>query len=347
MRLVSPFLKRVVYPGMHHTGWLKRIASSGGCAIVNYHGILPAGYVSGDSFLDGNLVSLEQLRKHLRFLKANYAVVRPADFRDWLLSRDRKLPERAVLVTCDDGLATNLDMLPVFQAEGIDCLFFVTGASCSGNRGMLWYEELYRLIVGGVSEADLQSAFSDGTALAGAHLQARWWRAVIAASRLGAAERAEKLAALRLVCSAAPAAQPASSDRRWRLMNVDELRQMAEAGAAIGAHTMSHPVLSECAPEECFREIHESKVALEAALGRRVWAFAYPFGNPATMGEREVAFAREAGFECAFLNAGGGFAERADPYALSRTHITAEMSLAELEAHMIGFHTRLQRAVRG
>jgi hypothetical protein len=65
------------------------------------------------------------------------------------------------------------------------------------------------------------------------------------------------------------------------------------------------------------------------------------------MGEREVNLAREAGFECAFINVGGGSADPSQPLALERTHLTADMSLAEFEAHLSGFHNRLQVAVRG
>jgi peptidoglycan/xylan/chitin deacetylase (PgdA/CDA1 family) len=124
------------------------------------------------------------------------------------------------------------------------------------------------------------------------------------------------------------------------------LQELAKSGMSIGAHTMSHPVLSQCNEDEARREINESKTELERVLGQTVWAFAYPFGNPATMGEREVNLAREAGFECAFVNVGGGTVDPSQRFALARTHVTADMSLAEFEAHLSGFHTRLQAAVR-
>ncbi len=347
MRVISPLLKKIVYPGMHHARLLRCIASfGGGCAIVNYHGVIPPGYTSSDVFLDGNLVSLEGLQKQLRFLKTNYEIVQPEAFREWVLN-GRALPARAVLVTCDDGLANVLDnMFAIFRGEGIECLFFITGASCSESPGMLWYEELYHLLRSGqLSETELQLLLGDSAPqLTTGSFQAVWWRAVLGASRLSASARSDMMGALRSKC---PADSSTLCESRWRLMNLRELLRLARAGATIGAHTMTHPVLSECSQEESFREISESKVALERALGKQVWAFAYPFGNPATMGPREQDLARQAGFECAFLNAGGGFAERSHPFALSRTHITADMSIAELEAHMIGFHARLQNAVRG
>jgi peptidoglycan/xylan/chitin deacetylase (PgdA/CDA1 family) len=114
----------------------------------------------------------------------------------------------------------------------------------------------------------------------------------------------------------------------------------------VGAHTRTHPVLSLCSDEEARREIQESKAEIESALGRPVWAFAYPFGNPATVGAREFRLAREAGFSCAFLNV-EHWAGQSGPLALPRTHVSGDMDLAEFEAHLSGFHTRLQRALGG
>jgi peptidoglycan/xylan/chitin deacetylase (PgdA/CDA1 family) len=116
---------------------------------------------------------------------------------------------------------------------------------------------------------------------------------------------------------------------------------------SIGAHTVSHPILSLSSEEEARREIQDSKSLLERALGRPVWAFAYPFGNPATMGEREVRLAREAGFACGFLNVEHWGGLESDFLALPRTHVTMNTTLPEFAAHLSGLHARLQRAMGG
>jgi peptidoglycan/xylan/chitin deacetylase (PgdA/CDA1 family) len=130
-------------------------------------------------------------------------------------------------------------------------------------------------------------------------------------------------------------------------LSVRELNQLAGAGMSIGAHTESHPILLRCTEEEVRREIEESKSSLEKALGRPVWAFAYPFGNPATVGEREVRVAQEAGFSCAFLNVEHWNAESSHHFALPRMHVCRDTALAEFAAHLSGLHLRLQRAVGG
>ena len=345
MRLVSPMLRRVVYPAMHYGGWLKKSVPSDGCLVVNYHGVIPSGSYSRHSFLDDNLVSSAVLQKQLEFLKAQYNVIDAEAFRGWIV-KGGNLPSRSVLVTCDDGLANNLsEMLPILQSESVSCLFFVTGESCREQAGVLWYEELYHLVATGqVPDQDLQAIFEiDGLNLRQRGVQATWWSCVTGASRFKRSLRAEKIGLLRTICKSTA---PTLSETRWTLLNVRELRQLARSGMSIGAHTMSHPVLAECTEDEALQEIIESKAELERVLAQPVWAFAYPFGSSATMGKREVNLARDAGFECAFVNAGGGAVDASQRFVLARTHVTSGMSLAEFEAHLSGFHTWLQAAVR-
>ena len=344
MRFVSPLLRKVVYPAMHYSGSLKRFVPSEGCFVVNYHGVIPPDPYCRHPFLDANLVSSAALRKQLRFLKDNYNVIDDKTFRAWLEKRDA-LPPRSVLVTCDDGLANNLsEMLPLLQSEAVPCLFLITGEPCGERPGMLWYEELYYLLTGGVSDTDVQTIFEiDWEHFHQRSIQGKWWNCVMTASHLNAPARAEKIGLLRSLSKFVPSKLP----ERWRRMNGEELKVLASSGMGIGAHTMSHPVLAQCSEKEARREVNQSRTELERLLGHKVWAFAYPFGNPATMGEREVNLAREAGFECAFVNVGGGTVDPSQRFALARTHVTADMSLAEFEAHLSGFHNRLQAAVRG
>lgn len=341
MRLVSPFLKHAVYPALHQIGWLDHIMPPGGYAVVNYHGVVPSDHSVAEVFLDGNLVQPEMFRRQLQFLKAHYQVIHPEDFLAWI-EQGKQLPPRAVLVTCDDGLLNTLtDMLPVLQSESLSCLFFVTGASCGLKPSMLWYEELYHLMSSGQLDGpELQLPSGDEPEPPGS-FQARWWSMVRRASRLDATARADWMDLVR----SHRETQAFRSEKRWRLMNSAELKALAEAGMSIGAHTLSHPVLSLCSEEEARHEIQQSKNDLELALGRRVWAFAYPFGNSSTIGEREVALAREAGFTCAFLNVEHWRAGPANSFALPRIHVTANTTLPEFAAHMSGLHARLQRAV--
>jgi peptidoglycan/xylan/chitin deacetylase (PgdA/CDA1 family) len=349
MRIISPFLKRVLYPVLSSAGAFRRRAASG-LAVVTYHGVLPQGYEPIDPALDGNLISAETLRRHLRFLKAKYDVISPEDALAWCEGRCI-LPPRAVLLTCDDGLLNNLtDMLPVLQREGMRCLFFVTGASAEEERTMLWYEELLLLLLRapeGCFEVTCDRFVIRGELGTSPQRRVFWRNSLKRLSQVSAETRSMFLCEVRTrlgldAGSRFDEGTPASL-RRFGLLTAAELRQVAAAGMTIGAHTMSHPMLSEAPLELARSEIAECRAKLEAAVQQRIWAFAYPFGDAQSVTARVLAIPKEAGYAAAFLNFGGGLGADLPPYALPRIHVTSEMSLSEFEAHVSGFDARLRR----
>ncbi len=79
------------------------------------------------------------------------------------------------------------------------------------------------------------------------------------------------------------ATAPASAPR-LRLAGAPELRDLEAAGVEVGSHGLSHLPLSR-ADETLEREVVESRVRLEEAIGRAVRWFAHPYGSlPAARG---------------------------------------------------------------
>jgi peptidoglycan/xylan/chitin deacetylase (PgdA/CDA1 family) len=352
MKIVSPFLKKVVYPALSTAGVFHR-TSARGLAIVTYHGVLPEGYEPVDSAIDGNLIAAEMLGRQLRLLKAHYNVISPEDALAWREGQ-RELPPRAVLLTCDDGLLNCLtDMLPVLQREKVSCLFFVTGASTEEWRTMLWYEELFLLLLrapAGPFEISSEGILIQGDAGSREQRRALWWNSVKRLSQVDSGARTSFLHSARMQLAGDGKREferNLVSCRRFGLLTRNELQELASAGMTIGAHTLSHPMLSQLPPELAYGEISESRTRLESVFAKPVWALAYPFGDPQSVNSQALAMAEQAGFQAAFLNFGGGLGTALPPYALPRAHITARMSLAEFEAHVSGFYARLQRAAGG
>ena len=130
--------------------------------------------------------------------------------------------------------------------------------------------------------------------------------------------------------------------RRFLVLNQPELHQLAGASMSVGAHTLSHPMLSQSTPDVAWCEISQSKHDLERALDQEIWALAYPFGDSSSVTSRELQMAERAGFRAGFLNLGGSLGTPTPRFALPRVHITAAMTLAEFEAHISGFHGSLR-----
>ncbi len=346
MRVVSPLLKRVVYPSLARAGIFRRTCGAG-LAVLTYHGVLPRGYRPIDAAFDGNLIDSETFRRQLTLLKKNYRVISPEEFLAWCEDRE-KLPPRAVLLTCDDGLLNNLtDMLPVLRQEELKCLFFVTGASSGESRSTLWYEDLFLIFFyapAGHFEISCGGFSISGELLEKEKRRAIWWNAVKLLSEVDAAARDSILLKVRTTLRGAPSAMQNNfaQERRFGLLVRDEVRALADAGMTIGAHTLTHPMLSQCSSEIAKNEIFESRTCLESALQRPVWAMAYPFGDRESVTPQILSLAKDAGYKAAFMNTGGGLGAPLPLFSLPRIHVTAEMSLAELEANVSGFYATLQ-----
>ncbi len=350
MRLLSPILQRVVYPALGTLGYFRARASAG---VVTYHGVLPEHYPSTDSFLDNTLIGVDSFRSQLRLLKKHYNVISPDLFLRWV-EGEEDLPERAILLTCDDGLLNNLTtMLPVLQSEGLKCLFFLTGTSAAATPGMLWYIELYLILMQARNHGEALEwrgirlpAMADDLG----QRRALWLQLLDRLSQLDSKARSEFLReAAQQWGLAASWKERYLEDpllrQRFQLLCAEDVRALAEAGMTIGAHTMSHPTLSEQPAELAAEEIRECKQILRLCCGQPVWALAYPYGNAAAVGHREYELAQAAGYECAFLNVAGSLS-RSCRFSLPRVHITAEMSLPVYEACVSGFHEILRGKFR-
>ncbi len=370
LRFVSPALKHLVFPALSKSGYL-RYAAGDGPAVVTYHGVFPQGYEIRNSALDGNLVHADALRRQLELLKRHYHVITPEEFLRWSelqwseeKSGDGKssrgkpsaakqsLPPRSILLTCDDALRNTLtEMVPILRDFGVSCLFFATGASTNPIPSMLWYEELYLMLLHtaepiglNLSEADIRINLVSPSPK---QLHAFWWSLVENFSQFSAQSRREFLNRIQ---------QQLHLAEHWRSKFVEDpclvarfltldksgLQELAAAGMSVGAHSLSHPILARAADDLAWQEISESKTVLEKVLGRPAWALGYPFGNAATVTRRDLKFAERAGFRCAFMNTGGGFGATNYRFAIPRVHVTADMTLSEFEANISGFYRSMR-----
>src|SRR5437667_1017272 len=251
VKIISPLLKHVVYPGLSRSGYLRRCVRSSP-VVIPYHGILPHGYEFRDTALDGHLTSAEEFVRQICLLKANYDIISPEQFLTWC-DGELELPPRAVMLTCDDGLLNTLtEMLPIVQDLSVPFLFFVTGASLAQQSVMLWYEQLYLWLMQTGKNFSLQLPSQPHAYVVRGpqQIESLWLELIRKLSALDANSRNQVLPNVRTQLGISENweseyAQNEASRRRFFMLNMAELRQLADAGVSIGAHTLSHPMLSQ------------------------------------------------------------------------------------------------------
>ena len=93
MSVLSPILKRIVYPSLATVGYLRRRRARQ-ISIITFHGVFPSGYTVADPFLDGTLLPVEMFRRQLKMLRSAYHMLSPPEFLDWQHSPFRQLAIR-------------------------------------------------------------------------------------------------------------------------------------------------------------------------------------------------------------------------------------------------------------
>lgn len=126
--------------------------------------------------------------------------------------------------------------------------------------------------------------------------------------------------------------EPAGAGR-LPMLGADDLGALADDGVEIGAHSMTHPQLDTVGRERAWREIRDSKDALEAILGKPVETFAYPHGYHDRATKKMVAdagYSSAAAVRNALSHAGD------DRFALARYTVMADCSAEHLAGVLDG-----------
>ena len=119
-------------------------------------------------------------------------------------------------------------------------------------------------------------------------------------------------------------------------MTVEELKSIATSPyIQIGAHTMTHPILTNCNEDVAASEIKQSKAILDAILPEPVNSFSYPNGD---FTEREVKLLKSSGYQIAFANKPGliQLNHKTDFFRLPRFEVLDNVPLNENVCRMLG-----------
>jgi peptidoglycan/xylan/chitin deacetylase (PgdA/CDA1 family) len=306
--------------------------------VLAFHGVTAEipGHLCNHGGLHLYLPIFERL---MTFIASRYHAVPLARVVDWLEGRTT-LPERAVVVTFDDGYRNVLtNAAPVLKRLGIPATLFVA-ADFVRHGEMLWTDRLLsalyltrepRLMMEHATISMDVSLASDADKVAAN-------RSLLAAcKKLPDHERIalldfiiEKLEVDEARLSAAwPDHAPASPE---------ELRRLPELGVEVGSHTCSHAIVSRMTPEQMANELFESKQFIEDSVGRPCDHFSYPNGGPTDFDATTRRHVIDAGYRSAVTTIKRAVSRGQDCFAIPRCVLTHNrITLPEFAAELSGF----------
>jgi len=261
----------------------------------------------------------------LQFIQSNFSLI---SLQEALIGLKKgKLPPAAACLTLDDGYSDWFEgVVPLLRREKVPATFFITTSQLLGEP--VWYERVSHAVRHSVkTEVDLRAVGLDRCSIAGENDKGALIRMLSEHCKYRTlAARSDMLMALEEAFG--------KPDHPAPCMSPDELRELANAGFEIGAHTVNHPILRFCNPQEAEFEIGAARETLEQMAGTRVTSFAYPNGK---IGQdilpEHIAMVRKCGYASA-LTTEPGVASHTDhlfqiprftPWGKTPTRIAAQL----------------------
>lgn len=256
-------------------------------------------------------LSPRDFEKQLEYFRRNFELM-SLDQLAQCIRRRRNLPEKAVVITLDDGYKDNyLYAYPLLKKYRIPATIFLS-TGYVGNDRLFWYDEV-RYIISSAPVVQLRleelGSFSLRTE------PARYRAGFIVSEKLKSLPDGRKNALIEELTSICRVSIPPGLGQDF-VLSWDEVRAMSKAGISFGAHTVNHPVLSNLPLQRAKWEIAQSKRDIEEQLGKEVTAFSYPNGD---LSPEIVRLVAESGFSCAVCVSPSKLISRKDsPYRLNR-----------------------------
>ena len=255
-------------------------------SILIYHRVL----ARPDPLFPGE-VDARLYERQLRLLKRFYAPLPLAEAVQRL--QDGSLPPRAACITFDDGYADNAQVaLPLLQRHGLHATFFIATGYLDG--GQMWND----MVIGAVRHAPGAVLDLRKLGLASLPIASLAQRQAAIATVLGQLKylpfTERQQLAMQIRRQAGVAAEPPA------MLSTAQLRQLHAAGMGLGAHTVSHPILSTLPARAARLDIANGKQQLETLIQAPVSLFAYPNGKAGRdYGAPHVEMVKSLGFTAA------------------------------------------------
>jgi O-antigen/teichoic acid export membrane protein/peptidoglycan/xylan/chitin deacetylase (PgdA/CDA1 family) len=268
--------------------------TAGQGAVIAFHRIYaPQPHEFGSHALS---IAPNTFRRHIQTLQdRGYDFVKISDV-PGRLRGGRTADRKFICITFDDGFVdTYTEAFPICREFGVPMTVYLVSSF--------------------VQRAFPMWSFGLEAAVAGNNeLEFTWGHGPV---RLYARTKAEKRQAYSAIASFFASAQPqeircacAELGSRYGVdfsglsntnaLTPEMITEMRDSGLVeFGAHTVHHARLSILSDSDARQEILQSKRDCEAIVGAAVRHFAYPYGDRASFGSREIGFCRELGINTA------------------------------------------------
>ena len=277
--------------------------------ILGLHRVLSEEEASRSHSLEGMVMREATFARMLEFLTRKFRVVSIQTFLEGV-ENDSGDSRPWCLLTFDDGWRDNYTTAyPLLQRFHVPAtIFLVTGMI--GTQEVFWVERLREAWKNPLRRGEIDSIIAEILPRQKEGRETTLEEFIEYAKHRPADDRARLLQRL-----LAPDRLNERAGGVDQMMSWNEAAELGRNGVEMGAHTVTHPLLTYEDRATVRQELRLSKKALEEKLAVQVRAFAYPNGDWDESVREEV---EQAGFQCAFTTRRGWYRRGSDLFAVPR-----------------------------
>jgi len=234
---------------------------------------------------------IDDFKREVQFLKSFFNIV-SLDEVVTTLQSGKSFTKPTVVITIDDGYRDNYELLfPVLKEHQIPVIIFLS-TGVIGTNAKNWYDRLANVIL---KTPKVSASIGDNNgnkriALRSIKEKRRAYERIVEQLKDVTIDRRDQY--LKLIAKDLGEI----NDNKTLMLNWDDVRMMRDAHISFGAHTHTHPILTQMPLEAAKRDILDSKKKIESELGMEVKHFAYPNGRKCDFNKELEQYCRQIGF---------------------------------------------------
>lgn len=291
--------------------------------ILMYHGFTDSKNHAGIENYQGKHINNELFRSQIAYINKHYNVISLDTYIE-CCREGRRLPEKSIIITIDDGYRSNYTIAsPVFREFNIPATIFLT-TDFVANKNFLWVDRLeytlnntqaknLRLKIGN-DELSFPLNTKEDKIFCDKFLRGRlkWMEHAIIEKTVKEVE--DKLNA--------SIAATKNFPKIYEPLEWEEICEMTKATkVTIGSHTHQHLILARYEDETIQRELTLSKEIIEKQTGIKTSLFCYPNGAIGDFNAKTQQLIKESGYSCALTTVSGMENEFSDLFKLKRLSV--------------------------
>jgi peptidoglycan/xylan/chitin deacetylase (PgdA/CDA1 family) len=264
--------------------------------ILAYHGITKKNYEINPWIQ----IPLDAFEKQILYLKQRYSII-PLERAAEIIRNGKRLPKNPAVITFDDGYKNNYTVaLPILEKYSVPATIFVSSGYIGTNK-ILPLDKAYLFITALKGSKPL--TFPEvglGPLLFYTNEDiANSVDATIKCLKNFPVKKQENI--LNTLEGFLPNNIYSNNDilEDFLLLSWSEIKNLLDTGLiSVGAHTVTHDILTNLTPLEAARQIDDSKSFIQENTKGKVTLFAYPNGTEADYNIDHISHLKASGFMC-------------------------------------------------